>query len=55
MWRWQCLPLCEIAIEDGLNFAPDSKQLRLQIGRQDAGRVGVVWRDGLVYLRPRRG
>src|SRR5580704_2009026 len=51
-WR-QCLPLCEIAIEDGLNFAPDPQQLRLQIGREDAGWVGVVRRDGLVDLRSR--
>src|SRR3979409_2365535 len=46
--RRQCLPLCEIASEDGLNFAPDPEQLRLQIGRQNAGRIGVVGRDVLV-------
>jgi hypothetical protein len=55
--RRQCLPLREIAIEDGLNFAPDPKQLRLQIGRQNGRRHGtrqrrirVVGWDGLVHL-----
>src|SRR3984893_3571374 len=39
--RRQCLPLCEIAIEDGLNFASNSVNLRLQIGRENSGRDGV--------------
>jgi hypothetical protein len=55
--RRQCLPLCEIATEDGLNFASNSVNLRLQIGRENSGRDGarqrwirVVGWDGDVRL-----
>src|SRR5690242_16769378 len=66
-WRLPCrsrqpssnqgLILCEIATEDGCNFAPNPEQLRLQIGRENAGRVGVIYWDVRrnVHLRSRRG
>ena len=48
--RRQCAPLCESFVFDEVNFAPDPRYLRIQIGREDAGRVRVVGRRFLVLF-----
>src|ERR1700730_13242649 len=40
----ECSPFVERFIEDELNFALNPCDLRIQIGRQNAGRIGVICR-----------
>src|SRR6516162_2930099 len=45
----QLSPFVKRFIEDELDFAPNPCDLRIQIGRQDAGWIGIVG-SGLAYL-----
>ena len=52
---WQCIRLGECLLEDGLDFAPDPRRFRFDIGRDDAGRIRIVrgWACGVSRVRSR--
>ena len=53
--RRQCIRLGEGLLEDGLDFALDSRRFRCDVGREDAGRIRIVngWACGVSRVRSR--